>query len=47
VDGKEDMRKFTEPNSLRRALVLWKTAERRGYNLMRRMINERKEELRR
>ncbi|MCD6209457.1 MAG: hypothetical protein J7J01_00940 [Methanophagales archaeon] len=43
----EDIRKiFTDPNSLRRALTLWKTVEKRGYNLVRRMINERKEELR-
>ena len=44
----EDMRKiFTDPNSLRKALVLWKTAEKRGCKLVRRMINERKERLRR
>ena len=44
----EDIRKiFTDPNSLRRALTLWKTAEKNGYNLVRRVINERKEELRR
>ena len=44
----EDIRKiFTNSNSLRKTLVLWKTAEKRGYNLVRRMINERKEELRR
>ena len=43
----EDMRKiFTDPNSLRKALVLWKTAEKRGCKLVRRMINERKERLR-
>ena len=43
----EDIRKiFTNPNSLKRALTLWKTAEKRGYSLVRRMINERKEELR-
>jgi len=30
---------------LKRALTLWKTAERKGYKLMRRMINDRKEEL--
>ena len=43
----EDIRKiFTNPNSLKRALTLWKTVEKRGYNLVRRMINERKEELR-
>jgi len=39
----EDIRKiFTDLNSLRKALVLWKTAERRGLNLVRKMINERK-----
>ena len=44
----EDIRKiFTNPNSLKRALTLWKTAEKNGYNLVRRVINERKEELRR
>ena len=44
----EDIRKiFTNPNSLKRALTLWKTAERKGYKLVRRMINDRKEELRR
>ena len=44
----EDIRKiFTDPNSLRKALVSWKTAEKSGYNLVRGMINERKEELRR
>jgi len=44
----EEVRKiFTDPNSLRKALTLWKTAEKRGYNLVRRMINERKEELKR
>ena len=38
----EDIRKiFTDPNSLRKALV-WKTAERRGLDLVRKMINERK-----
>ena len=43
----KDIRKiFTNPNSLKRALTLWKTAEKNGYNLVRRMINERKEELR-
>jgi len=42
----EGIRKiFTNPNSLKRALTLWKTAEKRGYKLVRRMINERKEEL--
>jgi len=45
---KEGIRKiFTDLNSPRKALVLWKTAEKRSYNLVRRMINERKEELRR
>ena len=44
----EDIRKiFADLNSLRKALVLWKTVEKRSYNLVRRMINERKEELRR
>ena len=44
----EDIRKiFTNPNSLKRVLTLWKTAEKNGYNLVRRVINERKEELRR
>jgi len=44
----EDIRKiFTDPNSLRKTLVLWKTAEKRGYKLVRRMINERKGELER
>ena len=44
----EDMRKiFTNPNSLGKVLVLWKTAEKRGYKLVRRMINDRKEGLRR
>jgi len=39
----EDIRKiFTDPNSLRKALVLWKTAERRSLDLVRKMINERK-----
>jgi len=43
----EDIRKiFTNPNSLRKVLVLWKTAEKRGYKLVGRMINDRKEELR-
>ena len=42
----EDIRKiFTNPNSLRKALVLWKTAEKRGYKLVRKMVNERKEGL--
>ncbi len=44
----EEVRKiFTDPNSLRKALVLWKMAEKRGYNLVRKMMNERKEELER
>ena len=44
----EEVRKiFTDPNSLRKALVLWKMAEKRGYNLVRKMMNERKERLRR
>ena len=44
----EDIRKiFTNPNSLRKALVLWKTAEKRGYKLVRKMVNERKGELER
>ena len=44
----EDMRKiFTDSNSLRKALILWKTAEKRGCNLVRRMMNERKGELKR
>jgi len=39
----EDIRKiFTDPNSLRKTLVLWKTAERRSLDLVRKMINERK-----
>ena len=45
--GRTEVRRFTDPNSLRKALVLWKTAERRGYGVIRRMINERKGELRR
>ena len=39
----EDIRKiFTDLNSLRKTLVLWKTVERRGLNLVRKMINKRK-----
>ena len=42
----EGIRKiFTDPNSLKRALTLWKTAEKRGYKLVRKMVNERKEGL--
>jgi len=44
----EEVRKiFTNPNSLRKTLVLWETAEKRGYKLVRKMMNERKEELKR
>jgi len=42
----DDIRKiFTNPNALRNAVKLWKTAERNGMPLVRKIINERKESL--
>jgi len=44
----DDIRKvFTDPNSLRKAIKLWKTAEKRGEVFVRKIINERKKSLRR
>ena len=44
----DDIRKvFTDPNSLRKAIKLWKTAEKRGEAFVRKIINERKKLLRR
>ena len=44
----DDIRKvFTNPNSLRKAIKLWKTAEKRGEAFVRKIINERKKSLRR
>jgi len=44
----DDIRKvFTDPNSLRKAIELWKTAEKRGEAFVRKIINERKKSLRR
>jgi len=40
----DDIRKiFTNPNALKDAIRLWKTAEKNGMPLIRKIINERKE----
>jgi len=42
----DDIRKvFTDPNSLRKAIELWKEAEKRGESLIRKVINKRKKVL--
>jgi hypothetical protein len=38
---------FTDPNSLRKGIELWKTAEKRGEVFMKRIKNERKKLLER
>ena len=44
----DEIRKiFTNPDSLKKAIKLWKTAERGGEVFVRKMINERKKSLRR
>ena len=44
----DDIRKiFTAPNSLRKGIELWKTAEKRGEAFMRKIKNERKKSLER
>jgi len=44
----DDIRKiFTDPNSLRKGIELWKTAEKRGEAFMRKIKNERKKSLER
>ena len=40
----DDIRKiFTNPNALKDAIRLWKTAEKNGMPFVRKIINERKE----
>jgi len=42
----DDIRKiFTNPNALKDAIRLWKTAEKNGKAFIRKIINERKESL--
>ncbi|MHC1636528.1 MAG: SDH family Clp fold serine proteinase [Candidatus Methanospirareceae archaeon] len=44
----DDIRKiFTDPNSLRKGIELWKTAEKRGQTFIRKIKNERKKSLER
>ena len=44
----DDIRKiFTDPNSLRKGIELWKTAERSGEVFIRKIKNERKKSFKR
>lgn len=44
----KDIRKiFTDPNSLRKGIELWKTAEKKGEEFIRKIKNERKKSLER
>ena len=38
---------FSDPNSLRKVIELWKNAEKKGEPFIRKIINERKEQFKR